>query len=565
MSKLEKTDCILIVSFFILITFPLLYLFRFLDDNTLTSWRWVFLDIRVERIFLLIFLGTILSFLISKISFPERYPSLFLFLLSFSIVLPLWREPEVILDASRYFLQAKYLEIYGIRYFFEEWGKEIVAWTDMPLVPFFYGLTFKFFGEIRGYIQFFNTLLFSLSVVLTYLIGKTLWDKEKGFYAGLLLMGIPYLPIQVPLMLVDVPTMFLLTLAVYTFLKAIEKGGLLWIALASFAIFLTIFAKYSTWLMLSIIIVISCTYQPKGTKITFYRTALIILLIVGLLSGVMFFLKYNLFQEQIALLRTYQWSGLSRWQEGFVSTFLFQTHFLISISALFAIYVAIKNRDRRFLIAGWFAVFVIFLQIERIRYILPLFPLFTLMASYGLNEIKDKEVKRFIGFCIVTSSLAILLGGFFPFLNKTSMANLQNAGKYLDTLNCEAIEIYTLPQRESTGNTEAAIPILDLFTTRRLLYLQEQLFSPGDERIKKSSLRFTWEFKRPGFYSGNGTNRTNPIAIISSEIIDEPPQEIIQNMKSIKILKKFVVSSGVFRYKTFVAVFGGDCLSRTEQ
>lgn len=564
MSKLEKTDCILIVSFFILITFPLLYLFRFLDDNTLTSWRWVFLDIRVERIFLLIFPGTILSFLISKISFPERYPSLFLFLLSFSIVLPLWREPEVILDASRYFLQAKYLEIYGIRYFFEEWGKEIGAWTDMPLVPFFYGLIFKFFGEVRGYIQFFNTLLFSLSVVLTYLIGKTLWDKEKGFYAGLLLMGIPYLPIQVPLMLVDIPTMFLLTLSVYTFLKAIEKGGLLWIAISSFTVCFTIFAKYSTWLMLSVIIVISCTYQPKGTKITFYRTALIIL-IVGLLSGVMFFLKYNLFQEQITLLRSYQWSGLSRWQEGFVSTFLFQTHLLISISALFAIYVAIKNRDRRFLIAGWFAVFVIFLQIERIRYILPLFPLFTLMASYGLNEIKDKEVKRFIGFCIVTSSLAILLGGFFPFLNKTSMANLQNAGKYLDTLNCEAIEIYTLPQRESTGNTEAAIPILDLFTTRRLLYLQEQSFSPGDERIKKSSLRFTWEFKRPGFYSGNGTNRTNPIAIISSEIIDEPPQEIIQNMKSIKILKRFVVSSGVFRYKTFVTVFGGDCLSRTEQ
>ena len=64
-----------------------------------------------------------------------------------------------------------------------------MAWTDMPLVPFLYGLIFKFFGESRLYIQIFTTFFFSMTVVLTYMIGKTLWDEDTGLYGGMLLLG----------------------------------------------------------------------------------------------------------------------------------------------------------------------------------------------------------------------------------------------------------------------------------------------------------------------------------------------------------------------------------------
>ena len=95
--------------------------------------------------------------------------------------MPFWKVPEVIVDASRYFTQAKHLDVYGIGYFLREWGRDINIWTDMPLIPFLYGLIFKLFGESRIYIQAFTTLLFSLTVVLTYNIGKTLWDETVGF------------------------------------------------------------------------------------------------------------------------------------------------------------------------------------------------------------------------------------------------------------------------------------------------------------------------------------------------------------------------------------------------
>ena len=92
-------------------------------------------------------------------------------------------------------------------------------------MPFLYGLVFKFFGEQRIFIQVLNTLFYSLTVVLTYQLGKTLWDEDTGFWGGLLLLGFPYLYTQVPLMLVDVPTMFFFMLAVVTCVNALKKGG----------------------------------------------------------------------------------------------------------------------------------------------------------------------------------------------------------------------------------------------------------------------------------------------------------------------------------------------------
>lgn len=273
MSRLKKIDYILITSLLTLLTYSILFVFRSLDDNTLTSWDWVFNNVDAVKIYVILILGIIIAYVFSKVSFEngqlksplprvgealasqflsfiERNPAMALFLFSFLIVVPFWKEPEVIVDASRYFTQAKHLKVYGIGYFLKEWGTSLPAWTDLPLIPFLYGLIFKFLGESRIYIQIFTTFLFSMTIVLTFLIGKTLWDEDVGFLGGILLLGIPYLFVQVPLMLVDIPTMFFLTLSIFTTIKALNEGSIKSIVLSSFSISLTFFSKYSTWLML---------------------------------------------------------------------------------------------------------------------------------------------------------------------------------------------------------------------------------------------------------------------------------------------------------------------------
>ena len=174
----------------------------------------------------------------------------------------------MLLDASRYFLEAKYLSVNGPGFFLKEWGHAIAPWTDLPLMPFIYGLLFKMFGEFRFAIQLFNSLLFAFSLVLTYHAGKTLWDAETGFHAGLLLLGIPYLPTQVPLMLVDIGTMFFMILTVFAFTKSMQQGGPLWLGISVISIVSTLSVKYSTWPMLAgILPVIAVVHLQKKPAI----------------------------------------------------------------------------------------------------------------------------------------------------------------------------------------------------------------------------------------------------------------------------------------------------------
>ncbi len=564
MNRLNKTDATLLIAFAALLTVPLLSIGRFLDTNALTNWNWIFPGAAIGQVTLFIALGIVVSWYLSRSTLLDRAPGVVLPILAFLAVLPLWRGPEVIIDASRYFLQAKHLELYGIFSFFREWGRAIGAWTDLPVVPFLYGLIFRYLGESRIFIQVFATLLFSLTVLLTYHIGRTLWNRETGVTAGLLLLGIPYLLTQASLMLADVPTMFFITLAIFTYLGAIERGGLFRICCACLALFLSVFSKYSAGIMLFPLLIILLVPARSDRRVVLGRAAAV-LAGAGALSLIVFLSQYDVIRGQVDLLRTYQWEGLKRWQEGLLSTFLFQTHPFLTVAAGVGIVAGTRRRDARFLVPAWFAVFVIFLHHERMRYLLPLAPLFTLMASYGLQEVKNREVRLFIVWCAVTTSLVIALGAYAPFLERTSLVNLRDAGIYLDTLDGNSVEVYALPQPRSAGNTEMAVPLLDLYMGKRIIYRDGLVAQPEKRSITQSPLRFTWEIRRPAYYDGREQDACAPVAILSGEPLMAAPPGIDQQQGSLDLVKRFESSTGVFKYKIFVTLFSRNCLAETAQ
>lgn len=570
-SNYKITGYLLIISLLALVAPLALFVFRSLDDNRLTRWQWVFANTDIDKFFLVIIPGIILAYLLSRISFFDHNPT-FLFLSSFLIAAVFWSEPEVIVDTSRYFTQAKHLKMYGIGYFIEEWGKNINAWTDLPLLPFLYGMIFKFFGETRMYIQIFTTLMFSLTVLLTYMIGKTLWDEDTGFYAGLLLLGIPYIFTQAPLMLVDIPTMFFLTLSIFTFIRAMDKGGCMMIMLSSVAISLTFFAKYSTWLMLSVLVIIFVVYLIQntesrsvgtqspvlsGTGQSYFYRGFIIALISGLLIGAVILYKLDLFSEQFNLIMTFQRPGLRRWSESFISTFFFQIHPFITIAALFSIYTAFKKKDFRYAIIIWLVLIIVVLQIKRIRYTIMIFPMLALMASYGLQEIKSKSIKKFIVSCIVISSIVLAVFAYLPFMQKMSIVNLKNAGEYLNTIDDPKVEVFVLLPKNPILNPSVAVPILDLFTKKDILfkYNKADFYQPW-EKIEKSSLRFTWEYKNPEYYTSNNyLDGAATVVVIAGEQGSALPEHIVQRLKGYRMVKIFDTYERVFRYKTFVTIY----------
>jgi len=565
-SKAKQNNDILLtllISLLTLTAFLVLFVFRSLDDNRLTSWQWVFADSDALNILFVLVIGIFLAYVVSNVSLSIRKPAIGLFIFSFAVSAIFWAEPEVIVDTSRYFIQAKHLELYGIGYFFKEWGNDITVWTDLPLVPLLYGLVFKFFGEYRAGIQIFNSLLFSGTVVLTYLMGKALWDETVGLYGGMLLLGIPYLFTQVPLMLVDVPTMFFFTLALFTTIKAIKQGGTVLLLLASVTIVLAMLSKYSVWLMLSIVPVIFLAHIEYGRKVMFQRASVIALGVVFLIGLIMLW-KFNVFAEQIRLLQSYQMPGLKRWGESFTSTFFFQIHPYITLAALFSIYMAIKKKDVKFAIVGWLLLLIIVLEIKRARYLIVIFPMLALMAAYGINEIRNVKISRFIISSAVISALVIAMFGYLPFLQNTSAVNLSQAGKYLDSINtgdAQAIEVITLPQTRSIVNPAVSVPVLDLFTQKTLVYRYDKDLIARPRSIEKSSLRFTWEYNNPEYYFADtgASKRRTPLVIIFSDtkqISDQIiPVRIAERIAGYRLAKELTISDRVFKYQTIIRVY----------
>ena len=329
------------------LAFPVvLYFNRHLDDNRLTSWYWVFDHVDFHRPGFVIAGSLVLAVILSRYSFYEKRKAVVLFAVSYGLASCFWSVPEVIVDSARYFTQAKQLSVYGIDFFAEQWGKKIFAWTDLPLVPFMDGLIFKLFGEQRVFIQALNTLFFALTVMLTYQLGKDLWDEETGFYGGLLLLGYPYLYSQVPLLLVDVPTMFFFMLGVVATVKALKKGGAHRIILAGLSLFLVFYIKFSTWILLTLIPIICFYYiylNPRQAIKRTIGTALVALVLIGV-----FFLIYkDVLAQQLAFLMEYQKPGLKRWGESYISTFLFQIHPFVSGAALVGCWAAVRKADFR--------------------------------------------------------------------------------------------------------------------------------------------------------------------------------------------------------------------------
>ncbi len=533
-----------------------LFIFRSYDDNRLASWAWVFADFSPFKLFAILAGGMLIAYTISRIALPERASICLVAVSSFLIGALFWRQPEVIPDAARYFMQAKYIEIHGPEFFLKEWGHAVPAWTDMPLVPFIYGVVFRVFGETRLGIQIFTSLLFSGTVVLTYLIGKTLWNEKIGLSAGALLLGIPYLFTQLPLFMVDIATMFFLTLAIFAIIKAVDTGYLTHCIFASVAITLALLTKYSNWLVFGVIPFIFLGYFRQGWK-ALAREGAIVAVGVFILMGIFLLTYFDVISEQLRLLRTYQIPALSGWGESNISTFFFQVHPIISIAAVLGGCRALARRDTKFLIVCSLVLIVLLLDVKRIRYLMVIFPMLTLMSAYGLEYLKNTKTKRFVVSCTATTAILIATFAYLPFLEGTSAVNIKQAGEFLDSIAVDNVGVYVQSQPESSINPAVAVPILDLYTKRKLSY--QEAGAPrivvGD--IDRLPLRWTWELSSPQYFKSEpGTGDKQGAIVVIQGAGDQPlPEHITDKLVHYHLRKEFNVSDRVFRFQTIVRIF----------
>ena len=560
-----------------LIIFNLQFIFREFDNNRLTSWEWAFAGVDMF-LFVCIFSASLFAaYLFSRICCIEEKPVRHLFLFAFAGSMFFWSVPEVLVDTARYFGYAKHIRLYGPWDFLSQWGTGIKPWTDLPFIPFVYGLLFRYAGELRVVIQVFNSAMFALTVVLTYKIGLELWDRDHGYYAGLMLLGIPYLYSQVPLMMVDVSVMFLLTLSIYTFIKAVKQGGV-WIFFAALAVFCAVYSKYSAWLMLSALGIALLIYLVVPPEYEYYldggarglegaiigkmkRSSVLwrgiaVFSLALLFVGIPAFYKSQVILSQISLLQEYQAPGLKRWGESFVSTFLYQVHPLISIAAVFSCIEALRRKDLKFLIISWLLILIVVMQIKRSRYVLIAFPMLALMASYGLQRIRVLEVKKYIAACIVFSSLIIASQAYHPLLSNMALANLKTTGEFLNKIRPGKVAVRTIPSDDPVLDIAVTVPILDLYTHDEIIFDGDSGIDPPFADIEESSLRFTWDYAAPRYYQEGFRGKVPGALVVITGLPVGFTGKIIEGSVGSGNLKEvFEVSTGLFQFSPGVLIY----------
>jgi hypothetical protein len=530
------------------------FVLRSLDDNRLVSWDWVFRGQSPGTLYLIVSGGILLANALAGVTLPRRWRGPVLLVAAYGAAACMWSEPEVIVDASRTFLQAKYLAVHGPWAFLAQWGREVPAWTDLPLVPFLHGIVLHVLGESRTLLQAFTAALFAGAVVLTHRLGAALFDEEVGFTAGALLLASPYLLTQVPLLLADVPTMFFFTLALLAVVRALERGGTGPALLAAAALVPALLSKYSVWLLASVVPVALLVLRRAGAPRPL-RTGAVMALATGAAMAALLLSRPRVFAGQVALLLGFQAPGLHRWGESFLSTFLFQVHPFVAATALASVGLAVRRRDLRYAIVLWPVLLLVGLQTRRARYLLPTFPMLALMGAYGLQWLRSAQTRRLAAGCAVASSLAVALHGYLPFLAGNSLANLRGAGEYLDTIPEERAEVLAPVPARAEVHPSVAVPLLDLYTRKRIVHLPGPIADDARASAERSPLRFTWEVRSPGLHAPDADGGPTALVLVADDLRAPLPAEVEGRLAGHRLERTFTADDGIFRFRTLVGVY----------
>lgn len=534
--------------------FPLLAALRNLDDNSLTSWAWVLGGRDLVQLWVLHLAAICTAAILSRRALPERWRLPAAILAAFATGVALAGEPEVVIDASRYFVQAKYLELFGPSAFLRDWGGAVPAWTDLPLPAFLYGLIFRLCGEHRLPEQIFTSGLFALTVFATARIGGLLWGPQTGVRGALLLLAIPCLLVQVPLLMADVPAMAAVTVALWGLLETLERPGAWRMTATGLAVAAALLAKYSTWVLLGAVFgIIFALEALRGRWAAVVRGA--VAAAAGALAPALFALvKPDLVQGQLALLAGFQWEGLRRWVESYPSTFLFQTHPLLAVAAFAALWQGWRERDRRVLVAAALPLVLLALGARRSRYLLPAFPMIALLASRGL-ELLPGRARRFVALAAVGFSLITVFAVYLPFLRWVNTANLQAAGLYLDERKVAVVEVWTQPAPGVEINPEVAVPLLDYHTAARIIVRSPSPPRLPQEQLRASSFRFSWEKPLPSWYRAAAPSPAGTAQVLIAGDPAAPLPEALALQIAGRAPDAAFVRDAVFRYRTLISVW----------
>lgn len=264
-----------------------------------------------------------------------------------------------------------------------------------PLVPIIYGLGMNVLGtsQLAGRTM---TVLFALgSGLLTYFIGRRLFDRQTALLGTLLLFTFPLVFRLGAAAMVETPLTFFFALTVLLTLRMAEKPSVGRLIMVGLAIGAGLLSKYTMVFVLPLAFGIIAVQQSFKQAVRYFG----VMGFIGavLLAGWLLYAnQLNVLQRQIATV--WEYAGLVLTNE-YGRNVLFETItnrlpsglgvYNLPLLALGVITVLNRRKKSDWILLFWMlSVWIpLSLTLPDHRYFLPSFPALALMASVGLQQI----------------------------------------------------------------------------------------------------------------------------------------------------------------------------------
>ncbi|HET7318746.1 MAG TPA: hypothetical protein VFK23_06385, partial [Nitrospirota bacterium] len=99
-------------------------------------------------------------------------------------------------------------------------------------------------------------------------------------------------------------------------------------------------------------------------------------------------------------------------------------------------------------------------------------------------------------------------------------------------------------------------PLLDLFTDKHIVYHYVPDSLPAREEVERSSLRFTWEYRNPAYYSNERrAPGTAPVVVISDASNAPLSKNVLQSIEGRRLAGEFIANENIFQYTVGVRIY----------
>jgi hypothetical protein len=264
-----------------------------------------------------------------------------------------------------------------------------------PLMPLVYGFAMRILGVNLFVIRLISPVLAIATVLLAYLLGNELYDRDTGLLAAFLLLSFPLFLRMGTAALTDIPVTFFFSLALFLTLRLLRTPSYWLAGVAGLSIGAGLLSKYTMVLIYPVLL----SYVAVSGPFRRLRYHLLVLTLVSMgILGIWLAYAYRsgvlaAQQDRIAfyagIVTTTR--GGKRWMLEMVSTRLTSALGFYNIPTLFlgGLDLVRRRSQSDLFVLLWMAVvfMVLILTLPDARYFMPTFPALAIGIARGLRRI----------------------------------------------------------------------------------------------------------------------------------------------------------------------------------